>query len=192
MVVSFTLLLCFSQKANTSSFGGNFATPGPKHLDTAMSYVGYKERGKNRGSLPDKCNKMAGVAAGSSWCASFGYYCMKQAGLNPTSRPRGRARAYINKHSIDAKWVARGIVTAQPGWACIFANGLYNDNEINKPGHFGFVAEEWKGAHGRNVEANTSSGKTGSQSNGDGVYVRYRSIGEGKFRITHFTDYRYL
>ena len=113
---------------NTFSFGGNFATPGPKHLDTAMSYVGFKERGHNRGSLPDRCNKMAGVSAGSSWCASFGYYCMKQSGLSPVSKPRGRARAYINKHSIEkplcheqTKWPPE-----QDQWRCRKPNYLIN------------------------------------------------------------------
>ena len=192
LVVSLSLLLGFSQRANTNSFGGNFATPGPKHLDTAMSYVGFKERGHNRGSLPDRCNKMTGVSAGSSWCAGFGYMCLKVCGMNPVSRPPSRARAYINKHSIEAKWVARGIVKIRPGSAAIFANGLYKDNEINKPGHFEFTIKEWNSNNGQNVGANTSSGRAGSQANGDGVYVRYRTIGKGKFRLTHFTDYKYL
>lgn len=186
------LLLCFSQRANTNSFGGNFATPGPKHLGIAMSYVGYKERGHNRGSLPDKCNKMAGASMGSSWCASFGYTCMVEAGMKPVSRPRARARAYINKHSVEAKWVARGLVKVRPGSAAIFANGMYNDSEINKPGHFEFTINEWNSNHGENVGANTSSGRAGSQANGDGVYVRSRIINKGKFRLTHFTDYKYL
>lgn len=192
LVASCMLLLCFSQRANTNSFGGNFATPGPKHLEIAAKYVGYKERGHNRGSLPDKCNKLAGASKGSSWCASFGYTCLVEAGMKPVSRPRARARAYINKHSIEAKWVARGLVTIERGAACIFANGMYGDNEINKPGHFGFVEKQWKGDKGDTIEANTSSGKGGSQANGDGVYRRHRDIGRGKFRLTHFTDARYL
>lgn len=55
-------------------------------------------------------------------------------------------------------------------------------------GHIGIVREDWRGASGRTIEANTSSGNQGSQSDGDGIYRRTRTITPtAYFRITHFT-----
>ena len=58
-------------------------------------------------------------------------------------------------------------------------------------GHIGFVLT-WDGACGTTIEANTSDGAYGSQSNGDGVYVRERCIQPGNyFRIVSFTPVTY-
>ena len=181
------LLVILYLSVNTFSFGGNFATPGPKHLDTAMKYVGFKERGYNRGSLPDKCNKLAGVPMKSSWCATFVNFVLKSSGIDMHVKHPARARSYITSKSIDAKRVARGWVIVPKGWLVIFANGNYADYELDKAGHIGFTAIEWRGPKGKTVEANTPSGAKGSQADGDGVYIKTRIIQKGKFRITHFT-----
>jgi hypothetical protein len=56
-------------------------------------------------------------------------------------------------------------------------------------GHVGFVVE-WRGKSGTTVEGNTSSGLKGSQNDGDGVYMRKRTINPySYFRITDFTIY---
>jgi len=54
-------------------------------------------------------------------------------------------------------------------------------------GHAGF-AVAWDGASGETVEGNTSSGRAGSQRDGDGVWRRQRRITPGRyFRIVSFT-----
>lgn len=43
-------------------------------------------------------------------------------------------------------------------------------------GHTGFASDDWDGTTGKTIEANTSPGTGGNQSNGDGVYQRKRTI----------------
>ena len=79
-----------------------------------------------------------------------------------------------------------GVQTIPAGWIIVWRKGetIF--------GHAGFVVQEWKGATGKTWEANTSSGIRGSQSNGDGMYYRTRTIYPLEYlRITHFTPVEY-
>lgn len=56
------------------------------------------------------------------------------------------------------------------------------------------AAEDWKGLSGPTIEANTSSGKKGSQWNGDGTWQRWRTIASQQdkaFRPTHILTPKY-
>jgi len=85
------------------------------------------------------------------------------------------------KTSIKANDVLLGTKIIPDGSLIIWEKG----STIS--GHIGFV-EKWNKISGKTIEGNTSSGKVGSQSDGDGVYVRTRYIEPANyFRITSFT-----
>lgn len=78
--------------------------------------------------------------------------------------------------------VVRGAKTVRQGDGLIWQKGE------TVFGHFGFANEDWQGAKGETVEANTSAGTRGSQSNGDGIYRRTRAISPTSyFRIVAIT-----
>lgn len=59
-------------------------------------------------------------------------------------------------------------------------------------GHIEIAAQDWKGLEGPSIGGNTSSGRKGSQWNGDGVYVRWRKIVPyATFRIVYIVRPRY-
>jgi hypothetical protein len=92
---------------------------------------------------------------------------------------------FITDESIQAKEILRTGKQLEPGTIIVWRKG----NTIY--GHTGFLIR-WKGSSGITIEANTSPGDYGRQRDGDGVYVRKRSIQPlNYFRITHFTKVSY-
>ncbi len=151
-----------------------------------MAYVGTVEFGKNDGPDVRRFLKAVGLAAGNPYCAAFGAFCMDASMPAPTipSVRSGLASKYITRRSIGASKVLRGLCLA-PGTIGIYKRG----NTIF--GHFFFVVW-WCGECGLTVEANTSSGRYGSQSDGDGVWFRWRCIEPANvFRIVSFTPVVY-
>lgn len=152
------------------------------HLDTARTYVGVKEKtGHNDGYFVEKFLSSVKRKKGDAWCAAFVSYCLTQTKVKVPTIRSGLARDFKLKNSIAAKDVLRGKVTIPPGTLIIWQNGT------TITGHVGIVIS-WQKASGTTVEGNTSSGRKGSQADGDGVYVRQRTIQPGNyFRITSFT-----
>lgn len=153
------------------------------HLDTAKSYIGIKElTGKNDGLAVEKFLKSVGRKKGDAWCAAFVSYCLIANNVKYPVKMSGLARVFKTKKSIKAKDVLTGRYSIPSGTIIVWERG----NTIT--GHIGFVIEQT----GRNkfitVEGNTSSGISGSQNEGDGVYKRIRTIEPANyFRITAFT-----
>jgi len=151
------------------------------YLDTAFSYIGVKEAtGKNDGYEVEKFLKSVGRKKGDSWCAAFVSYC-----LTTTNHPfpvrSGLARAFVIKQSILATHVLQGIKQVSRGDLIIWQKG----SSIS--GHIGFVAivDDKKYI---TIEGNTSSGQKGAQADGDGVYIRERTIQPyNYFRVKWFT-----
>ena len=179
-ILLITALNLFAQSSNLA------------HLDSALHYVGITElTGNNDGPEVEMFQKSVGLHKGNSWCAAFVYYCIS---VNDVIYPKvksGLARHYKTKRSIKAKHVLQGTSTAYKG----MIGGYEKGNTIF--GHLLLVTDDWNGKYGKTIEGNTSSGTSGSQSNGDGVYLRNRGIYPGNyFRITWFTpveyDYSYL
>lgn len=155
----------------------------PPHLELAESYVGVKEITNNSSPEINVWLKFVGLTPGNPYCAAFVSYCIKDA-KEPQVRS-GLARHFVTKKSIPASKVLLGIEKIDPGTILVWRRG----NTIF--GHTGFV-KEWGTDKGTTIEANTSSGNQGSQSNGDGVYIRQRTIVPGAaFRITDFTPVTY-
>ena len=75
------------------------------------------------------------------------------------------AIGFKGKNSIPANDVLIGKTKVPPGTIIIWRKGetIY--------GHTGFVYD-WGKRYGTTIEANTSSGKTGSQADGDGIWMR--------------------
>jgi hypothetical protein len=154
----------------------------PAIVDTAMQEVGEKEvEGPNEG--PDIRTYMASVNLGDgySWCAGLVRWAMDQAGRDAPPIRSAAATDYITRRSIGAKRVLRGAKTVPTGALAIWRRG------DTWKGHIGIV-RTWQQQCGRTVEGNTSSGKTGPQRDGDGVWPRKRCINPGSyFRIVEFT-----
>ena len=60
-----------------------------------------------------------------------------------------------------------------------------------KNGHEALASEDWDGISGKTYEGNTSSGKKGSQHDGDGAFSRTRKIEPYNYtmRIRWFTPF---
>jgi len=158
----------------------------PKHLEIALSYVGTVEKtGNNDGEKIEYIIRRGGGNPGASYCAYFVSMCIDSAKVKePTVRP-GMAIGFKRKNSIPANDVLIGKYTPPPGTIIIWRKGetIF--------GHTGLVYK-WEKASGKTVEGNTSSGKTGSQSDGNGIWTRNRTIQPlNYFRITHFTEVKY-
>lgn len=123
-----------------------------------------------------------GLKPPSPYCAAAVSAWIGWAGVDYPKIKTGLASNFITKKSIPASKVLVGLVKVPPGTIVIWRRG---DTIF---GHVGLVRSEWSGKDGETIEANTSSGIRGSQSDGDGIYNRKRSIApDNPFRITHFT-----
>jgi hypothetical protein len=88
--------------------------------------------------------------------------------------------------TVRSEVVLRGTVRIDKGTIVGWEKGM------TISGHIGFVTDLWRGASGRTIEGNTSSGQKGGQADGDGVYERIRTIQPANyFRITWFTNVSY-
>lgn len=154
----------------------------PKHLQIAESYVGTVEAtNHNDGPKIEYIIKRGGGAKGSSYCAYFVTLCIDSARVKSPTVRSGMARSFKRKSSIPAHNVLIGKDTVPPGTIIIWEKGT------TMFGHTGFVYS-WNKSSGLTIEGNTSSGKKGSQSNGNGIYFRKRAIEPANyFRITSFT-----
>jgi hypothetical protein len=155
---------------------------GQKHLQIAESFVGVTEKtGKNDGHEVEMFLQSVGRKKGDSWCSAFVSYCLTAANVKEPKIRSGLARAFKkNKGLINANDVLRGSKKIEAGSIVGWEKG----NTVF--GHIGFV-KSWNKQHGITIEGNTSSGMKGSQSDGDGVYIRSRSIQPANyFRIRWF------
>ena len=147
----------------------------------AGGYVGVREVGKNTSPEIDRWLRSVNLRPGNPYCAAFVSYILDSAHVSYPKIRSGLARNFVTNRSIPASRVMIGIEQIPEGSIVVWRRG----NTIF--GHAGFVTS-WQGASGTTIEANTSSGEQGSQSDGDGVYRRTRTIiPSAHFRITDFT-----
>ncbi|MGE5680361.1 MAG: CHAP domain-containing protein [Bacillota bacterium] len=158
----------------------------PQHLKIARTFVGVKEK-TNHNDGPEVKMFLAsvGLPEGYSWCAAFVSYCLSEAHVRFPSIRSAMAKAFETKQSIPIKDVVTGKVKIPSGSIIVFGRG----NSIY--GHTGFIVY-WSKDRGRTIEGNTSSGVRGSQSDGDGVYVRDRFYEPSNyFRARSFLEVKY-
>ena len=158
----------------------------PLHLRIAYSYIGTIEAtGNNDGPKIEYIIRRGGGSKGASYCAYFVSLCIDSARVKEPSVRPGMAIGYKRKNSIAANDVLIGKTQVPPGTIIIWRKG----NTIH--GHTGFVYE-WGKKSGITIEGNTSSGQKGSQADGDGIWMRNRSIQPmSYFRIVCFTLVKY-
>jgi hypothetical protein len=160
------------------------ATERLETLKIARGFVGVKEDlGNNRGHWVNRFLLSAKSKPGNQWCAAFVAFCLDSARVKSLLTRSALARSYVRPNSVKATRVISENMVIPPGSILIWRRG----NTMF--GHVGFVVE-WRGKSGTTVEGNTSSGLKGSQNDGDGVYMRKRTINPySYFRITDFTIY---
>lgn len=111
---------------------------------------------------------------GNPWCAMFVSWVFAQCGLSKkiaAQSPKGFA-------SCDAglKWFAKKSKLVPVGQAQAGDIAFFQFDDDAQPDHVGIVvANNTVRKSLTCIEGNTAAGKTGSQSNGDGVYKRVRS-----------------
>lgn len=130
--------------------------------------------------MTDNCK----ATRGASWCSCFGYWILDLCKVQYPQQKSALARSHKNKYSFNVLEVLNNRKVIRAGDGLIWQKGesIY--------GHFGFAMFDWEGRAGYSIEGNTSADNTGSQSNGDGVYVKKRKIEPfNYFRIKWITPY---
>lgn len=149
---------------------------------TATTYVGQTEtHGANRSPIIDSMNRAVGAPLGSPYCASAVSWYLDKVGASVPQYRTAWSRAFVrSRGAVEAGQILRGEYSPRRGDVVVWKRS-------GAGGHIGIVTEDWHGATGRVSEANTSApNASGSQWNGDGFWIRKRSINRlSAFRITH-------
>jgi len=130
-------------------------------LNVARKYLNYKE-GKNNDNIFGKAFGVNNV----SWCMQYIWKIMTEAGMN--FYKTASCTACYNHYKSQA--VSKN--SLRPGDIVFFDWDRSGDCD-----HVGIV-ESVGSSRITTIEGNTSSGNSGSQSNGDGVYRRYRTYSQ--------------
>jgi len=158
----------------------------PAHIREAKQYLLVREKtGNNDGKYIEQWQAFVGIPVGSPYCAAFVSYILNKAKVIYPKIKSAVATRFITEESINADDVYDGRVEIDDNYLAIWRNGK------TWKGHIGFVYS-WHKQEGYVIEANTSSGYTGSQRDGQGVFIRFRKLSPSKyFRIVSFTKIRY-
>ena len=156
-------------------------TDGERVRNIAYGFVGTREIGNNGGTQVTRFLKSVGLKPGNPWCAAFVSFCLDSAKISTLRTRSGLARHFITKNkTIKATKVSYNNMKLPMGTVVVWRRGTTTS------GHVGFV-DGWTGKSGTTIEGNTSSGRSGSQWNGGGVWSRKRTINPyDHFRITDF------
>lgn len=132
-----------------------------KVVSIAAGQVGYKE-GKNNSNKYGAAYGMNNV----SWCMEFIWWCFKQAGMDwyKTASCTACYKHYASR-AVSRNSLRKGDIV------------FYDWDGSGDCDHVGIV-ESVGSSRITTIEGNTSSGNSGSQSNGDGVYRRYRTYSQ--------------
>lgn len=137
-------------------------------LNAAIKEIGYKE-GQNN---DNKFAAIAGHANNQAWCATFVYAMFKQGGEakaipNTAYCPYIESWARANNAVIPLKESKKGDLV------------LFDFDRSGKAEHVGIQSHDYDPAAPNviwTIDGNTSSLAGASQSNGDGVYKKVRSV----------------
>lgn len=129
-----------------------------KVVSIAAGQVGYKE-GRNNSNKYGAAYGMNNV----SWCMEFIWWCFKQAGMDwyKTASCTACYKHYASR-AVSRDALRKGDIV------------FFDWDHSGDCDHVGIV-ESVGSSRITTIEGNTSSGNAGSQSNGDGVYRRYRT-----------------
>ena len=140
-----------------------------KVLAIAKAQIGYKE-GKNNNTIFGKWYGLNN----QPWCAIFVSWCFNEAGL--VTKIAAQSKKGFASCDAGLKWFAKKNKVIPIGQAQAGDIVFFQFDKDAEPDHVGIV--KWNNTalkYLQVIEGNTSSGSVGSQSNGDGVYLRKRS-----------------
>ena len=163
----------------------------PAWVTAALGEVGTVERGgPNRGARVEAYQRTVGLPPGTAWCAAFVRWALDAGGGHVAGRDGREIRSGVatvwlqGAGTIDAREVQRGARRPPRGSVVVWRRGM------SWQGHAA-VLDWWDRRCGETVEGNTSSGQSGSQRDGDGVWARTRCLSPGAyFRIVGFVPVR--
>jgi len=141
----------------------------PNLLQVAKAEIGYQEQPVN----DTKYGKWYGLN-NQAWCAMFVSWCYNKAGLGGSIAAQSGKGFASCDHAL--KWFAMLGKLIPVGQAKAGDIVFFQFDKDAEPDHVGIV--KWNNTalkYLQVIEGNTSSGKQGSQSNGDGVYLRKRN-----------------
>lgn len=143
-----------------------------KAVQYAQAYVGtVEDPGRpNRGKQVDIWNRMVDMLA-QPWCGAFMYAALKAAGVKGLSI-RMRYCPYIIE---DARKGINGLLKVVPLADARPGDLLVYQWDTGAVDHVGMFLGRDKNGGLLTVEGNTTSGNSGNQSNGGGVWNRTRS-----------------
>lgn len=139
-------------------------------IDKALSQVGYKEGSGN--------NNKYGIAYGYnkvSWCCIFIWWLFNQCGASDLFYGGKKTASCTTLYN----WAKKNSQTVTPANLRAGDIVFYDWDSSGDADHVG-VCVSRSGNTVYTVEGNTSSGNSGSQSNGDGVYKRSRPLSQIK------------
>lgn len=151
-----------------------------------LAKIGVKEQGgNNRGHWIRTFAKATdlGQSENFPWCAAFVMYCLAQAGFDVKQIKNRASVGFIEK------WAeVNGLIVKRPLRGDLVT---FRFDDDNWPDHIGFVRKVL--GLGpiltiSTVEGNTSSGESGSQDDGGGVYIRRRVVRRSKVRFIRIPD----
>lgn len=141
-------------------------------VDIAREEIGTQEKPVNK----TKYGKWYGLN-GQPWCAMFVSWCFAQAKMS--RKIAAQSSKGFASCQAGLTWFAKKGKLIPVGQADAGDIAFFQFDEDRDADHVGIVV---KNKPRRKqlvcIEGNTSSGKTGSQSNGDGVYKRVRSYSQ--------------
>lgn len=147
----------------------------------AKGQIGYTEKGGRDGKSGNLTKYGAAFGMdGVPWCSIFVWWCFKQVGID---LKKEITSAYASAQKAMDGWQSKGMkIVKSPKLMDVVFFEFDSDPTAD---HTGFVTGvDAKGVF--TIEGNTSSGNHGSQSNGGGVYARYRPfsqiIGYGRYK----------
>lgn len=163
---------------------------GEEFVKYALTYDGIQETfGPNSSPIIDQFQAYSGFdpKAGAPWCAMFTNWVQGKTleKYDLKLHYKSARVSWIRKYALKNKYLYKikfakgliyGIDTAEEGDQIIWLSGFSNELYPDLPGHTGLIISETSPGKFKTIEGNTGPGEAGSQRDGDGVYVRDRSI----------------
>ena len=141
----------------------------PTLIEIAKAEIGYTETGNNDTKYGDwyELNNQA-------WCAMFVSWCFDKAGLGGKVRSQSKKGFASCAHGL--KFFAENNKLIPVGQARAGDIAFFQFDKDAEPDHVGIIKYNNTALkYLQVIEGNTSADKSGSQSNGDGVYLKRRS-----------------